>query len=138
MRKISGIAVLSGLLVFPIAAQAQGVVGGAERGAAEGNRALGPVGGLVGGVVGGVTGGVAGVLGVDQAPRFHEYVVQEHRSSYAYPEDVRVGSVLPQSGVAYYPVPEEYRVGPQYRYTVVNDRTVLVDPQTGRIVQIID
>jgi hypothetical protein len=81
MNKVCGIAVLSGLLALPVAAQAQGVVGGSERGAAEGGAAAGPVGAIVGGVLGGVTGGVAGVLGVDERPRFHDYVVHEHRAS---------------------------------------------------------
>jgi flavorubredoxin len=34
-------------------------------------------------------------------------------------------------------VPKEYGVT-KYRYTVVNDRTVLVDPGTHRIVQVIE
>ena len=34
---------------FPIAADAQGIVGGAAEGAHDGNRAAGPVGGVVGG-----------------------------------------------------------------------------------------
>jgi len=40
-------------------------------------------------------------------------------------EDVRVGAVLPEDGVTYYDVPPEYGVH-DYRYTVVNGRTVLV------------
>ncbi len=138
MNKVCGIAVLSGLLALPVAAQAQGVVGGSERGAAEGGAAAGPVGAIVGGVVGGVTGGVAGVLGIDDRPRFHDYVVHEHRSSYTYPGDVRVGTILPDSGYDYYGVPTEYRLDPAYRYTVVNNRTVLVDPRTRRVVEVID
>jgi hypothetical protein len=55
-----------------------------------------------------------------------------------YPGDVRVGSVLPDSGYEYYPVPTEYRVDPGYRYTVINHQTVLVDPRTHRIVEVID
>ena len=43
----------------------------------------------------------------------------------------------PGRGVTYYDVPSEYGVH-GYRYTVVNDRTVLVDPATGRIVEVID
>jgi hypothetical protein len=35
------------------------------------------------------------------------------------------------------PEPNEHGVT-KYRYTVVNDRTVLVDPGTHRIVEIID
>lgn len=60
----------SALVIFamPIAADAQGVVRGAEDGARRGNRAAGPVGGVVGGAVGGVVGGVVGgakgVLGI--------------------------------------------------------------------------
>jgi hypothetical protein len=50
---------------------------------------------------------------------------------------VRVGAVLPSSGVTYYEVPTEYGVR-DYRYTVVNDRTVLVDPRTHRVIQIIE
>jgi len=82
-------------------------------------------------------GGVAGVLGVDQRPRFHRYVVEQHRPSYHYREDVRVGVVLPEQGVTYYEVPPEYGVR-GYRYTVVNDRTVLVDPHTRRIVEVVE
>ena len=37
--------------------------------------------------------------------------------------DVRVGAVLPSSGVTYYDVPPEYGVK-GYRYTVVNDTPV--------------
>src|ERR1700730_5494383 len=44
MRKKFGIAVVVGLLATPVAVQAQGVIGGMERGAAEGNAAAGPVG----------------------------------------------------------------------------------------------
>lgn len=118
-------------------AQAQGVVGGVEHGSDEGAHAAGPVGGLVGGVVGGVTGGIAGLLGVDQRPRFHEYVVHEHIPSYTYRGDVVVGDELPGAGIRYYEAPPQYGVR-AYRYTVVNHRTVLVDPRTHRIVQVID
>jgi hypothetical protein len=48
-----------------------------------------------------------------------------------------VGSELPGEGVTYYEVPSEYGVR-DYRYTVVNNQTVLVDPRTHRIVEIIN
>jgi hypothetical protein len=124
-------------LMAPVCANAQGVAAGAADGADRGNAAAGPVGAVVGGVVGGVAGGVGGLLGIDQRPRFHEYVVHEHRPSYRYSEDVRAGAILPPDGVQYYEVPPEYGVT-TYRYAIVNDRTVLVDPSTHRIVQIID
>ena len=44
---------------------------------------------------------------------------------------------MPSAGVTYYEVPAEYAVK-DYRYTVVNNRTVLVDPRMHRIVQIIE
>ena len=44
---------------------------------------------------------------------------------------------VPSACVTYYEVPAEYGVK-DYRYTVVNNRTVLVDPRTHRIVQIIE
>jgi hypothetical protein len=124
-------------LSLPFAASAQGVIGGAAEGAREGNHAAGPVGAVVGGAVGAVGGGVAGLLGVDQQPRFRAYVKHEHRSSYSYNRAVAVGAELPVAGVNYYEVPSEYGVK-DYRYTIVNDQTVLVDPRTNLIVEIIN
>jgi len=118
-------------------AQAQGIVGGAEQGARDGARAAGPVGSVVGGVVGGVAGGVAGLLGLDQRPRFRDYAIREGRPSHRYDGNLVIGAELPGSGVTYYDVPPEYGVS-DYRYTIVNGRTVLVDPRTHRITDVID
>jgi hypothetical protein len=138
IRNVIGAAFLTAAVIVPLSASAQGVPGGVERGSREGERAAGPVGAIVGGTIGGVVGGVAGVLGVDQRPRFRHYVVEEqHRPSYRYEGDVRVGAVLPEAGVTYYEVPPEYGAR-DYRYTVVNDRPVLVDPRTRRIVEVVE
>jgi hypothetical protein len=137
MNRILGTAAAILVLSMPVMAQAQGVPGGIEQGARDGGRAAGPIGAIVGGTVGGVVGGVAGVLGVDQRPRFRSYVVEQRRPSYQYGDEVRVGAVLPSNGVTYYEVPQEYGVR-DYRYTVVNGRTVLVDPGTRRIVEIVE
>ena len=137
IRRLFGIATVAAALALPIVAHAQGVPGGVERGSREGERAAGPIGAVVGGVIGGVVGGVTGVLGVDERPRFRSYVVEQRRPSYQYREDVRVGAVLPEDGVTYYDVPPEYGVR-DYRYTVVNNRTVLVDPRTHRIVEVVE
>ena len=67
MRKKFGIAVVVALLAAPVAVHAQGVIGGMQRGAAEGSYAAGPVGGVVGGAVGGAVDGVNGALG---GPRY--------------------------------------------------------------------
>ena len=112
-------------------AAAQTAAGGARSGQATGNAVAGPVGGavggIVGGVVGGVTGGVASVLGVEQRPRFREYVVREHPTSYTYDQDLVVGTTLPESGVTYYDVPAEYNARGAH-YTMINGRIVLVEP----------
>ncbi|MBB4198261.1 hypothetical protein CCR94_17365 [Rhodoblastus sphagnicola] len=119
------------------AAVAQGAIGGAAEGSREGDRAAGPVGAVVGGAAGAVVGGINGLLGDNQRPRFRDYATHRNHKSYAYDRQVDVGAVLPDDGVTYYEVPPEYEV-PVYKYAIVNDRTVLVDPHSHRIVQIID
>jgi hypothetical protein len=39
---------------------------------------------------------------------------------------------------SYYDVPPEYHVDRGYRYTIVNDRPVLVDPASRRVVDVIE
>lgn len=73
----------------------------------------------------------------EQLPRFRQYIVQERVPSYVVDEPIAVGTILPQVGVTYYDVPEQYGSTP-YRYTVVNDRPVLVNPRTRRIMQVVD
>ncbi len=135
--KMKTLAVATFVVVsLPLAAYAQGTLRGAEEGAAAGNRAAGPVGAVVGGAIGAATDG--GILGVEERPRFREYVIREHHPSFRYREDVRIGAVLPERGVTLYAVPREYHVRPGYRYAVVNDRPVIVEPRSRRIVEIIE
>ena len=135
--RLLGSFVLLAALALPLAAQAQGTVRGAQEGAAQGERDAGPIGAVVGGTLGAVAGTIGGILGVEDRPRFRTYVVEQRVPSYRYDSDFRVGAVLPEQGVTYYDVPADYHVT-GYRYTYVNDRAVLVDPRTRRIVQIID
>src|SRR3954469_24864465 len=111
--------------------------GGPAAGAVGGAVVGGAVGGPVGAAVGAAAGAAAGGIADDARPRFHSYVVERRHPSYRYQSEVRVGAELPGSGVTYYEVPREYGTT-HYRYTVVNDRTVLVDPGTRRVVQIVD
>jgi hypothetical protein len=76
-------------------------------------------------------------IALDQRPAFREYIVRERVPSYAIPDRVVVGGVLPEAGVTYYDVPQSFGATP-YRYTVVNGQTVLVEPRTRRIVQVIE
>lgn len=78
-----------------------------------------------------------GVIDTEQQPVFRRYVVEERLPSYAVPDRVIVGTTLPEAGVSYYDVPERFGQT-TYRYTVVNDRTVLVDPRSRRVMQVID
>jgi hypothetical protein len=133
-KKILIAGAVLGFLV-PAAAFAQNS-GGAAAGAATGAVGGAIVGGPIGAAVGGVTGAIVGGLAGEAQPRFQQYVVTQNVPSYRYQEEVRVGAVLPSSGVQYYEVPAEYGVT-QYRYTVVNDTPVLVDPGTRRIVQVV-
>ncbi len=130
-------AAIVALLALPMTAQAQGTVRGAQEGAAAGGAAAGPLGAVVGGTLGAAAGTVGGILGVDERPRFREYVEREHRPSFRYDGDVRVGAVLPPGSVRLYAVPREYHAR-NYRYAVVNDRPILVDPRTRRIVEVIE
>src|SRR3954452_4844668 len=121
-------------LSLPLVANAQnGAAAGATTGAVTGAVVGGPAGAAVGAGVGAIAGGIAD----DARPRFHSYVTEHRHPSYRYDREVTVGADLPSSGVTYYEVPKEYGVT-KYRYTVVNDRTVLVDPGTHRIVEVID
>jgi hypothetical protein len=135
------LALVTALAIAPVAAFAQnnpnGAQGGALSGGATGAVGGAIVGGPVGAVVGGVGGAVVGAIIGDNTPRFQTYVVEQRVPSYTYAEPVVVGTVLPSDGIEYREVPREYGET-NYRYTVVNKRTVLVDPQTRRIVQVIN
>jgi hypothetical protein len=133
-------ALVAAIIAIPATAFAQnapaaqgGAVGGAATGAVGGAIVGGPIGAAVGGVGGAIVGAIIG----DNTPRFQTYVVQQRVPSYTYAEPVAVGTVLPEHGVTYREVPREFGET-QYRYTVVNNRTVLVEPKTRRIVQVIN
>ena len=116
--RLLAIAAIAGAMTAPIAAQAQDVVTtGVGRG---------PV------IVTDDEG-----IAVDQRPAFREYIVRERVPTYTIPDRVIVGGVLPETGVPYYDVPQTYGVTP-YRYTVVNGQTVLVEPRSRRIVQVVE
>ena len=117
-NRILAIAAIAGAISAPIAAQAQSQI---TTGVVRGESVIVDDDGIA----------------VEQRPAFREYVVRERVPNYAIPDRVIVGGVLPEAGVTYYDVPQTYGVTP-YRYTVVNGRTVLVDPRSRRIVQVIE
>ena len=116
-NRILAIAAIAAAIGAPIAAQAQGTIG-----VVRGDSVIVDDGN-----------GIA----VAQRPAFREYVVRERVPTYTIPDRVIVGGVLPEAGITYYDVPQTY--GPTtYRYTVVNGQTVLVEPRTRRIVQVVE
>lgn len=135
-RSIVLVSTLALSLIAPASVYAQGVIDGAQNGAEQGSDNGGPVGAVIGGTVGAVTGGINGLIGIKEKPRFRQYVIEQHRPSFRYVDPVAVGTVLPDEGIEYYDVPSEYGEV-DYRYTVVNDEVVLVDPGTRRVVQIV-
>lgn len=100
-------------------------------GAAKGARAGGEVGGPIGAMVGGTVGAAVGAgLEIPNAvlggiPRDEPSVVVHER--------VVVGEPLPPT-VVLRPVPN-YR---EYDYAVVNDRRVIVEPRTRKVIKIIE
>ena len=121
-NRILAIAAIVGAISAPIAAQAQSEI---TTGVARGGSVI-------------VNEDVdSGGIAVEQRPAFREYIVRERVPNYTIPDRVIVGGVLPEVGVTYYDVPQTYAVTP-YRYTVVNGRTVLVDPRSRRIVQVVE
>jgi hypothetical protein len=89
------------------------------------------------GVTTGLSGPGVGIINEDERPRFRRYIVEERVPSYSVDTPVRVGTVLPEAGVTYYDVPQQFGAT-TYRYTVVNDRPLLVEPRTRRVMQVIE
>jgi hypothetical protein len=76
-------------------------------------------------------------IAVAQRPAFREYVIRERVPTYTIPDRVVVGTILPEAGVTIYDVPQTFGAT-TYRYTVVNGETVLVEPRSRRIVQVLE
>ncbi len=92
----------------------------------------------MGAAVGGVVGATTGVIVGDAAtPKFRTYVTEQPVPSYTYAEPLAVGTVLPADGAVYRRLPAQYGSG-EYEYTVVNKKTVVVEPKTRKVVQIIN
>lgn len=103
---------------------ATGAVGGAVAGAVVG----GPVGAIIGAVAGGALGGAI------DAPddRVRGYVVEQGGESIALEGNLEVGAGLPEV-VELREIPDY-----KYRYAIVNDRRVLVDPGSRKVVYVFE
>jgi hypothetical protein len=118
------IAVMAPTLAWAQASTATGAVGGAAAGAV--------VGGPVGAVVGGTVGAAVGAAG-EPPVEVRTYVTREQVPSVRVTEKIVVGEPLPAT-VTLRPVPNHAK----YSFAVVNDRRVIVEPRTRKIIQIIE
>jgi Protein of unknown function (DUF1236) len=101
---------------------------GAVNGARTGGEVAGPVGEIVGGTVGAAVG-----AGLEIPNAVITSIQGERAPSVTVRERVVVGEPLPET-VELRPVPSYS----EYRYAVVNDRRVIVEPRTRKIIKIID
>ena len=129
MRLIVLSAVAASMMAGTALAQSS-TVNGAASGAVTGAIVGGPVGAAVGGVAGAIIGTAIDppqqqvVTYVQQAPAPRAVMVKEK---------VAVGVTLPET-VVVTPVPEN----PKYAYAVVNERRVIVEPQSRQVIQVIE
>jgi len=123
------VSLIAASLMIPGSAFAQSTtVEGAANGARVGGDVAGPVGAAVGGTVGAAVG-----LGLEIPNAVITSIEGERAPSVVVRERVMVGEPLPAE-VELRPVPRYT----EYRYAVVNDRRVIVDPRTRKVIKIID
>jgi hypothetical protein len=121
MRKELIAGVVAAAALWPAMSLAQSP---AEEGYREGYRSGGPVGGIIGGTVGAAVEVPGDVIGfVTGHPRHYDTVREE----------VVVGRPLPPT-VHVYEVPRHH----DYVYAYVNERRVLVEPGTRRVIRVIE
>jgi hypothetical protein len=129
MKNRLAISLIAASLFASAAAFAQSTTReGAANGAAAGGAVAGPVGEAVGGTVGAAVG-----LGLEIPNAVITSIQGERAPSVVVRERVVVGEPLPPS-VELRTVPNHT----EYRYAVVNDRRVIVEPRTRKIIRIID
>jgi hypothetical protein len=129
MKNRFAVSVVAASLLASGAAYAQSTTAtGAVNGAAVGGSVAGPVGEVVGGTVGAAVG-----AGLEIPNAVITSIQGERVPSVTVRERVVVGEPLP-STVELRPVPRYS----EYRYAVVNDRRVIVEPRTRKIIKIID
>lgn len=72
----------------------------------------------------------------EQQSKVRSHVMKEKPASVKVTETVTVGSALPSS-VTLHTLPTDVGVN-QYRFAIVNDKTLLVEPSSRKIIQVIE
>jgi hypothetical protein len=128
IMKIRLVLLAAAIAAVPTLANAQSTTGqGAASGAAAGGQVGGPVGAIVGGTVGAAVGAAAEIPNA-----FITSVQRSNEPSVVVRERIVVGERLP-AAVQLRSVPEY----PNYRYAIVNEQRVIVEPRTRKIVHIV-
>jgi hypothetical protein len=135
-KRIISFGAIVAILALPLAAYAQ-PSGGAISTSPAASMATGS-GAAAPAAPGGTVSAAPGLaLSADQNTKVHQYVMNEKKPSVKLTEKLAVGTVLPHN-VELYPLPADMGVNGDYRYGVVNDRTVLVEAKTHKVTQIIE
>jgi hypothetical protein len=121
-KNIVSIGAILSVLALPLAAYAQ-PTGAASGAATEAAAPEAPANGAV--------------LTAEQRVKVQQYVSKEKRPSVKVTEKLAVGAILP-GNVELYPLPAEIVGKTDYRYTVVNDHTVLVEAKTHKVTEIVN
>ena len=108
--------------------QSTGAVVGATLGALTAVAVGGPIGGIV---AGGILGGAAGSASVEPTTETVTYIQTNPVETIYLDGEVVLGAGVP-TAVTTYELPQ-----PELRYASINGQTVLVDAQTGAIVQVL-
>lgn len=106
--------------------QGQNTAVGAGTGAAMGALIAGPLGAVVGGAIGGAAGSAA----TEPEPAVVTYIDANPQESVMLDGEVVIGAGVPEA-VTLYEIPDQ-----PYRYVVINEQRVLVNPEDRRIVYI--
>ncbi|MDL2406891.1 DUF1236 domain-containing protein [Rhizobium calliandrae] len=129
--KVLGIAAISLVLASGSAFAQSSTVTGAAGGAATGAVVGGPVGAAIGGVAGAIVG-----TAIDPPPQRVVTYVEEQPipdDSVVVREKVVVGRPLPER-VVIRQIPEN----PKYAYAVVNHQRVIVEPQSRKVIRVLE
>jgi hypothetical protein len=117
------------IALSPTVCLAQGsTVGGAVGGAVIGGVVGGPPGAIIGGAIGGTVG-----MAAEPPAEVNSYVVERRIPSVAVEQDIVVGETLPEA-VQLRTIPRHN----EYRYAVVNEKRVIVEPRTRRVIKVIE
>lgn len=105
--------------------------GGALGGAATGAIAGAAVGGPIGAAIGGVAGAVVGDVSEDaMTPETRTYILENRTESVVLDSDLAVGTVVPETA------PIQTVPNSNVQYVYINDRPVVVEPETRKVIYI--